>query len=141
MAIGTFWVGIIKAPVFAFIIAMVGCYEGLKVSRSAEVRLLRASVVIYTGKVGSLRRFKEDVQICVFALGAMNIEPAAKPALKSDGPLPKRAFAMTGPIDIDVPIRSFSGMVTGWVNDLLRIGSFGPAGYFLVACTGRTSSQ
>ena len=26
----------IKAPIFAFIIAMVGCYEGLKVSRSAE---------------------------------------------------------------------------------------------------------
>jgi len=29
-------VGLLKAPVFAFIIAMVGCYEGLKVSRSAE---------------------------------------------------------------------------------------------------------
>ena len=29
-------VGLIKAPIFAFIIAMVGCYEGLKVSRSAE---------------------------------------------------------------------------------------------------------
>ncbi len=36
VTIGSFWVGIIKAPVFAFIIAMVGCYEGLKVSRSAE---------------------------------------------------------------------------------------------------------
>jgi phospholipid/cholesterol/gamma-HCH transport system permease protein len=34
--INDFWVGIIKAPVFAFIIAMVGCFEGLKVSRSAE---------------------------------------------------------------------------------------------------------
>lgn len=32
----TFWVGIIKAPLFAFIIGMVGCYEGLQVSRSAE---------------------------------------------------------------------------------------------------------
>lgn len=31
-----FWVGIIKAPVFAFIIAMVGCYNGLKVTGSAE---------------------------------------------------------------------------------------------------------
>ena len=31
-----FWVGMIKAPLFAFIIAMVGCFEGLKVSRSAE---------------------------------------------------------------------------------------------------------
>ena len=36
MTIGSFWVGIIKAPIFAFIIGMVGCYEGLKVSRSAE---------------------------------------------------------------------------------------------------------
>src|SRR3546814_10446861 len=32
----TFWVGVIKAPLFAFIIGMVGCYEGLQVSRSAE---------------------------------------------------------------------------------------------------------
>jgi len=39
-----------------------GCYitDG-KVARSAEVRLLRDNVVIYTGNVGSLRRFKEDV--------------------------------------------------------------------------------
>ncbi len=36
VTIGSFWVGIIKAPIFAFIIGMVGCYEGLKVSRSAE---------------------------------------------------------------------------------------------------------
>ena len=32
----TFWVGIVKAPVFAFLIAMVGCYEGLLVSGSAD---------------------------------------------------------------------------------------------------------
>src|SRR5690606_634546 len=31
-----FWVGIIKAPVFAFAIAMVGCFEGLRVEGSAE---------------------------------------------------------------------------------------------------------
>ena len=30
------WFGILKAPIFGFIIAMIGCYEGLKVSRSAE---------------------------------------------------------------------------------------------------------
>ena len=30
------FVGLVKAPVFAFVIAMVGCYEGLKVSGSAE---------------------------------------------------------------------------------------------------------
>ena len=30
------------------------------IKRSAEVRLLRDNVVIYTGKVGSLRRFKDD---------------------------------------------------------------------------------
>lgn len=32
----TFWVGIIKAPVFAALIALVGCYEGMQVSGSAE---------------------------------------------------------------------------------------------------------
>lgn len=30
------WIGLVKAPVFAFAIAMIGCYEGLKVSGSAE---------------------------------------------------------------------------------------------------------
>jgi translation initiation factor IF-2 len=39
-----------------------GCYviDG-RVARNAEVRLLRDNVVIYTGKVSSLRRFKDDV--------------------------------------------------------------------------------
>ena len=32
----TFWVGIIKAPVFAFVIALIGCFEGFQVSGSAE---------------------------------------------------------------------------------------------------------
>ena len=32
----TFWVGIIKAPVFAFLISLVGCYQGLLVSGSAD---------------------------------------------------------------------------------------------------------
>ena len=32
----TLWIGVIKAPVFAAIIAMVGCYEGFNVSGSAE---------------------------------------------------------------------------------------------------------
>jgi translation initiation factor IF-2 len=31
------------------------------IKRTAEVRLIRDNVVIYTGKVGSLRRFKDDV--------------------------------------------------------------------------------
>lgn len=31
-----FWVGMIKAPVFAFLIAVVGCLEGMKVAGSAE---------------------------------------------------------------------------------------------------------
>ncbi|MEZ5931385.1 MAG: ABC transporter permease [Alphaproteobacteria bacterium] len=44
----TFWVGIIKAPVFAFLIALVGCYQGLLVSGSADSvgRNTTASVVI-----------------------------------------------------------------------------------------------
>jgi phospholipid/cholesterol/gamma-HCH transport system permease protein len=42
-----FLVGMIKAPVFAFIIAIVGCYEGLRVSGSAESvgRMTTKSVV------------------------------------------------------------------------------------------------
>jgi phospholipid/cholesterol/gamma-HCH transport system permease protein len=32
----TFWIGIIKAPFFAAIIALIGCYEGFQVSRSAQ---------------------------------------------------------------------------------------------------------
>ncbi|MCP3978054.1 MAG: translation initiation factor IF-2 [bacterium] len=48
-----------KVPKIGFI---AGCYvTGGKVTRKAEVRLLRENVVIYTGKVGSLRRFKDDV--------------------------------------------------------------------------------
>jgi phospholipid/cholesterol/gamma-HCH transport system permease protein len=31
-----FWVGMIKAPVFAFLISMVGCFEGMRVRGSAE---------------------------------------------------------------------------------------------------------
>ena len=43
----TFWIGIIKAPFFAAIIALIGCYEGFQVSRSAESvgRLTTLSVV------------------------------------------------------------------------------------------------
>jgi translation initiation factor IF-2 len=32
-----------------------------KITRKAQLRLVRDSVVLYTGKVGSLRRFKDDV--------------------------------------------------------------------------------
>jgi len=31
-----------------------------KISRKSQLRLVRDSVVLYTGKVGSLRRFKDD---------------------------------------------------------------------------------
>src|SRR6202030_3592004 len=43
----TFWVGIVKAPFFAAIIALVGCYEGFNVERSADSvgRLTTQSVV------------------------------------------------------------------------------------------------
>ena len=32
----TFWLGLVKAPVFAVIIALVGCYRGFQVGGSAE---------------------------------------------------------------------------------------------------------
>ncbi len=43
--------------------AIAGCYvlEGL-VQRGARARLLRDGVVIHTGQIGSLRRFKDDVR-------------------------------------------------------------------------------
>ena len=43
----SFWVGVLKAPTFAGIIALTGCYEGLRVARSAESvgRLTTRSVV------------------------------------------------------------------------------------------------
>ena len=43
----TLWVGVIKAPFFAWIISMVGCYEGFNVTGSAESvgRLTTQSVV------------------------------------------------------------------------------------------------
>ncbi len=43
----TFWIGVGKAPFFAGIIALIGCYEGFQVSRSAESvgRLTTLSVV------------------------------------------------------------------------------------------------
>jgi len=47
MTFKNFLVGMVKAPVFAFLIGLVGCYEGLKVSGSAESigRLTTKSVV------------------------------------------------------------------------------------------------
>ena len=46
--LGVFVAGTIKAPVFAFLIALVGCHEGLKVEGSAESvgRLTTRSVVV-----------------------------------------------------------------------------------------------
>jgi phospholipid/cholesterol/gamma-HCH transport system permease protein len=43
-----FWIGMVKAPVFAFLIALVGCYQGLSVAGSAESvgRLTTQSVVL-----------------------------------------------------------------------------------------------
>ncbi len=50
-----------------FSVPKVGTIAGCSVidgtiERNAEVRVLRESVVIYTGKIGSLRRFKDDVK-------------------------------------------------------------------------------
>lgn len=43
----TLWIGMMKAPFFATIIALIGCYEGFQVARSAESvgRLTTLSVV------------------------------------------------------------------------------------------------
>ncbi len=36
IALSNFWVGLIKAPFFAFVIAVVGCFQGMQVEGSAE---------------------------------------------------------------------------------------------------------
>jgi phospholipid/cholesterol/gamma-HCH transport system permease protein len=36
ITVKTLLVGLIKAPVFAFVIALVGCFEGMKVESNAE---------------------------------------------------------------------------------------------------------
>ena len=43
----TFWVGLMKAPVFALLIALAGCYRGLEVRSSARElgRLVTVAVV------------------------------------------------------------------------------------------------
>src|SRR5207245_927540 len=50
------------APPIAVLGPAAGCYvtDG-RVNRGAQVRLLRDNVVIHTGKVSSLKRFKDDV--------------------------------------------------------------------------------
>ena len=50
-----------------FVIPKVGTIAGSyvtegKIVRNAQVRLLRDGVVVYDGKIGSLRRFKDDVK-------------------------------------------------------------------------------
>ena len=42
---------------------MAGCIvlDG-KLQRNSKIRLIRDGIVIYTGKLGSLRRFKDDVK-------------------------------------------------------------------------------
>ena len=49
-----------RAPRFGFV---AGCYvtEG-SINRNARARLVRDGVVVYDGRIASLRRFKEDVQ-------------------------------------------------------------------------------
>ena len=37
-------------------------YCGGKVVRGAQVRLVREGTVVWTGRIGSLRRFKDDVK-------------------------------------------------------------------------------
>jgi phospholipid/cholesterol/gamma-HCH transport system permease protein len=36
VTVNTFWVGLVKAPVFGMLIGLVGCYEGLRVEGGAE---------------------------------------------------------------------------------------------------------
>jgi phospholipid/cholesterol/gamma-HCH transport system permease protein len=49
MTLNHFMVGMVKAPVFAYLIAVVGCYQGLRVSGGAEsVGLLTTRAVVHS---------------------------------------------------------------------------------------------
>ena len=46
IAMSNFWVGLIKAPFFAFAVAIVGCYQGMEVEGSAESLGLRTTLSV-----------------------------------------------------------------------------------------------
>ena len=46
VTVTTFFVGMSKAPVFAYLIAMVGCFQGLQVTGSAESVGLRTTLSV-----------------------------------------------------------------------------------------------
>ena len=58
----TLWIGLVKAPVYAFVIALVGCFEGLRVTGSA------ASVGIQT-----TRAVVESVFLVILIDGAFSV--------------------------------------------------------------------
>jgi len=58
----TYWVGILKAPVFGLLIALVGCREGLKVTGSAE------SVGLHTTRAVVISIFLVIVADAVFSI-------------------------------------------------------------------------
>lgn len=58
----TYWVGIVKAPVFGLLIALVGCREGLKVTGSAE------SVGLHTTRAVVISIFLVIVADAVFSI-------------------------------------------------------------------------
>jgi len=59
---GTFWIGMVKAPVFGFLIAMVGCREGLNTGGSAE------SVGLHTTRAVVISIFLVIVVDAVFSV-------------------------------------------------------------------------
>ena len=62
IGIWTFWTGIIKAPVFGFLIALTGCREGLKVGGSAE------SVGLHTTRAVVISIFLVIVTDAIFSI-------------------------------------------------------------------------
>jgi translation initiation factor IF-2 len=50
------------------------CLDG-KIARSTKVRIIRDGIVVYTGKLASLKRFKDDVKEVVMGQDCgLNIE-------------------------------------------------------------------
>jgi phospholipid/cholesterol/gamma-HCH transport system permease protein len=49
VSLWSFWVGMIKAPVFGLLIGLIGCFEGMKVEGSAESVGQRTTMSVVEG--------------------------------------------------------------------------------------------
>ena len=124
----TFWVGLIKAPIFAFIIGLVGCYQGLNVERNAAKRR-------ETHDAGGCRidlpRHSSGCDLLdpLFAAGHMN-DSATAPVIRVRGLVTRiGGHVLHDKINLDVLRGEILGVIGG------RTGLGSSSGRSTVACS------